>query len=82
MRTTQRGRTFATMMDPQSRSYFVRRAEQERIAAQGAASEQVAQRHREMEERYRKLAIDEFQPRQETPEMVGGTLTGEFRVVP
>jgi hypothetical protein len=70
------------MTEGQSRAYFERRAEQEQVAAQQAATEPAAQRHREMAERYR-LALAGGLPPGEFAEVTGdGILPRDFRLIP
>ena len=71
------------MMDGQSRSYFLRRADQEQTAARQAASETAAQRHREMADAYRRLAHGGGSPAARwatLPE--NGILAADFRLIP
>ena len=44
------------MLNPDSKDYFRKRAEEERTAADQAADERAAQPHRELAERYEKKA--------------------------
>jgi hypothetical protein len=71
------------MMDGQSRSYFQRRAHQERVAAQQAASETAAQRHREMADEYRRLARSGLSPAARCAAPAeNGILAADFRLIP
>jgi hypothetical protein len=70
------------MMDGQSRSYFQRRADQERVAAQQAASETAAQRHREMADEYRRLARSGLSPAASAAPAENGILAADFRLIP
>ena len=76
------GRSFGRMIDGQSQSYFVRRAEQERVAALNSHCEQAARRHREMEKEYRRLALFGQTKSDESGERLDNILPGEFRLVP
>jgi hypothetical protein len=58
------------MIERRSQSYFQRRAEQERAAADEAVSELAARVHREMAERYSKLALEDDTP--ENPLIAAG----------
>jgi len=69
------------MHDQRSKSYFERRAEQERTAAEHATSERSARPHREMADRYRKLATD-YDVRPEPSDRTGGILSSDFRLIP
>ncbi|MCL6729258.1 hypothetical protein [Sphingomonas hankyongi] len=65
---------------PAPKTYFERRAAQERDAASQASDERAAQAHLELAERYAKLAEGggEIDTRKET----GAVLTAEFRILP
>ena len=69
------------MHDQRSKSYFERRAEQERTAAEQATSERSARPHREMADRYRKLATD-YDVRPEPPDRTGGILSERLQADP
>jgi hypothetical protein len=71
------------MTDGQSRIYFERRAEQEQVAAQQAASESAAQRHREMAEQYRRLVLAGGPIARQYADTSGeGALPKDFRLIP
>jgi hypothetical protein len=70
------------MNDHGSRHYFERRAEQERFAAAQAANERTARPHRELADRYQKLAVDGEAPRQEPADPLDGILSSDFTLLP
>ena len=70
------------MNEQGSRDYFERRAEQERFAAEHAANEQSARPHRELADRYHKMAIDGEMPRKDDGEPLDGILGSDFRLLP
>jgi hypothetical protein len=69
------------MRDQRSTMYFERRAEQERSAAEHAANEQSARPHREMADRYSRLAIDGGRS-DAASDPLEGILTSDFRLLP
>ncbi len=69
------------MHDKRSKSNFERRAEQERTAAEQATTERSARPHREMADRYRKLATD-YDVRPEPSDRAAGILSSDFRLIP
>ena len=71
------------MIEPGAQSYFQRRAEQERAAAKEAVSELAARAHREMAERYSKLALEDDTPEKPMIAKGGaGTPRRSLRLVP
>ena len=68
------------MNQPQPRSHYLRRAEQERAAAAAAVDERAAQLHPRLAEEYDKRAAgDEPEPRDEPAASI---LAAEFRILP
>lgn len=71
------------MTDHRSRDYFEQRAEQERRAADNAADERAAHSHRELAERYIRVADGTAEvPRDEGPPAAAAILPRDFRIVP
>lgn len=71
------------MHETQSRKYFERRAVEERLAAENAADERAAQSHRELAERYRKIATGcEEVPAEKMDALGPGILPKDFSIVP
>jgi hypothetical protein len=71
------------MQKGQSKSYFKRRAEEERAAAEKAADERAAQSHRELSEHYRNIASGSEAPPTDGPQVSeDGILPKDFRIVP
>lgn len=69
------------MTDQRTLEYLERRAEQERLAEQQAASEPAARRHREMAEEYSRLIRSSADERSGAGSLEGGILSKELRLV-
>ena len=68
------------MQDSQSAEYFLKRAAEEREAAERASDERAAQTHRELAKRYKRRAEDDSPD--EIPLEVGQVLPSDFRILP
>lgn len=70
------------MSKRQSRDYFQRRAEEERVAAENAIDERAAQSHRELADRYGSIANgSEHPPEDDADQSVMGIFLQDFRIV-
>jgi hypothetical protein len=75
--------TSGSMQNAQSKDYFERRADEERVAADKAADERAAQSHRELARHYRNIASgSEEAPGRDVEAPAQGILPREFRIVP
>ncbi len=77
-------RIYLGMETQQSGDYYARRAEEERAAADHAADERAAQPHRELADRYGRLAAGKELAANDRdgPMSDPGILPKEFRIVP
>ena len=70
------------MQGAAAKNYFLRRAAEERAAAEQALDDRAAQSHRELADRYEQQANGAADCQPDAVERLDGTLAKEFRILP